>query len=138
MSLARFRLFVASSGRGSLRVGYYIDPLRVRRGLGIVVVVPVPPLVRRSLRITLWRVLPNLLTAERRDVEVAPDGAHCLVAAAVDEVRAEHLVAVVDEHVVPVPLIDAEVRVEGVGDGVPRHLPPHPRLHARDVRLRRT
>src|SRR5215467_88364 len=58
--LARFRLCVAPSDGSSLRVRYDIDPLRVRRGLGIVVVVPVPPLVRWSLRITIWRVLPRL------------------------------------------------------------------------------
>src|SRR2546430_6256030 len=83
--LARFRLCVALSEGGFSSVGH-LDPLRVRRGLGVVVVVPVPPLVRRGLGITLWRVLPSLLTAERRDVEVAPGGPHRLVAAAVDEV----------------------------------------------------
>src|SRR5713226_6961108 len=71
LSLARFRLFSAPSGGGFLRVSYYIDLLRVRRGLGVVVVVPVPPLVRRGLVVLLWRVLPSLLTAERCDVEVA-------------------------------------------------------------------
>src|SRR5215510_13195474 len=93
-SLARFRLFLAPSQGGSLRVGYDIDPLRVRRGLGVVVVVPVPPLVRWGLGVTLWRVLPSLLTAERRDVEVVPGAPHLLVAAVVDEVGAEHLVAI--------------------------------------------
>src|SRR5262245_54919171 len=136
-SLVQFRLFVAPSGGGSLMVVYVIDPLRVRRGLGVVVVVPAPPLVRRGLGITLWRVFPCLLTAERRDVEVAPSGPHRLVAAAVDEVCAEHPLAVAEEYAVAVPFIDAEVRVEAVGDGVPRHLPAHPRLQARDVRLRR-
>src|SRR6266576_7262990 len=71
LTLASFRLCVPLSG-GFLRVGYDIDPLRVRRGLGVVVVVPVPPLVRRGLGVTLGRVLPSLLPAERRDVEVAP------------------------------------------------------------------
>src|SRR5258708_4857704 len=132
---ARFRLFGAPSG-GGLRVGYYVDPLRVRRGLGVVVVVPIPPLVRRGLGVTLRRSLPGFLAAERSDVEVAPDGAHRFVAAAVDEVGAENLLAVAEEHVVAVPLIDPEVRVEAVGDGVPGHLPAHPRLQARDVRLR--
>src|SRR6202011_4604959 len=107
------------SGGGSFRVGCYIDPLRVRRGLGVVVVVPVPPLVRRGLGVTLRRVLPSLLTAERRDVEVAPGGPHRLVAAVVNEVGAEHPLAVADECIVAVPFIDAEVRVEAVGDGVP-------------------
>src|SRR6266704_5291953 len=111
-SLARFLIFLAPSGGGSLRVGYDIDPLRVRRGLGVVVVVPVPPLVRRGLGVTLWRVLPSLLTAERRDIEVAPGGPHRLVAAAVDEVCAEQALTVAEEHVVAVPFVDAEVRVE--------------------------
>src|SRR5262249_61409492 len=70
-SLARF-LFVAPSQGSSLRVGYDIDPLRVRRRLGVVVVVPVPPLIRRGLGVTLWGVLPSLLTAGRAAVAVAP------------------------------------------------------------------
>src|SRR5580692_328136 len=80
-SLARFLLFVAPSGGGAFRIGYYVDPFRVRRGLGVIVVVPVPPLVRCSLGITLRRVLPSLLSAERREVEIAPDAPHRLVAA---------------------------------------------------------
>src|SRR6266849_9962222 len=115
-SLARFRPCVAPSGGGSFRVGYDIDPLRVRRGLGLVVVVPVPPLVCRGLGVTLWRVLPELLTAERRHIEVAPGGSHRLVAAAVDEVCAEHPLAVADECIVAVPLVDAEIHIEAVGD----------------------
>src|SRR5260221_12611172 len=48
LSLDRVRLcFVLSEG-GFASVGY-LDPLRVRRGIGAVVVVPVPPLVRRGL-----------------------------------------------------------------------------------------
>src|SRR5580692_13043362 len=78
-SLARFRLGVALSEGGFSSVGH-LDPLPVRRGFGVVVVVPVPPLVRRGLGVTLRRVLPSLLTGERRDVEVAPGGAHRLVA----------------------------------------------------------
>src|SRR5919108_5749228 len=98
-SLARFRLCVAlSKGRFS-GVGN-LDPLRVRRGLGGIVVVPVPPFVRLGLGITLWRVLPSLLTAQRRDVEIAPDGTHGLVAAVIDEVSAEHSLAIAEEHVV--------------------------------------
>src|SRR5438105_2349716 len=54
-----------------------------------------------------------------------------------DDSGREHPLAVAEEHVVAVPFIDAEVRVEAVGDGVPGHLPAHPRLQARDVRLRR-
>src|SRR6267143_320692 len=135
-SLARFRPCVALSEGGFSSVGH-LDPLRVRRGLGLVVVVPVPPLVRRGLGVTLWRVLPGLLTTERRHIEVAPGGSHRLVAAAVDEVCAEHPLAVADECIVAVPLVDAEVQIEAVGDGVPRHLPAHACLQARDVRLLR-
>src|SRR5258708_17026359 len=79
-SLARFRPCVALLEGGFSSVGH-LDPLRVRRGLGLVVVVPVPPLVRRGLGVTLWRVLPGLLTTERRHIEVAPAGSHRLVAA---------------------------------------------------------
>src|SRR5215813_10980683 len=132
-----FRLCVALSEGGFSSIGH-LNPLRVRRGLGIVVVVPVPPLVRRGLGVTLWRVLPSLLTAERRDIEVAPCGPHRLVAAVVDEVCAEHLVAVADECIVAVPLVHAEVNVEAVCDGVPRHLPTHSRLQALDILLWRT
>src|SRR5215467_750041 len=124
-SSARFRLFLAPSGSGSLGVSDYVDPLRVRRGLSVVVVVPVPPLVWRGLRITFWRVFPSLLTTERREVEVAPNRPHRLVAAIIDEVCTKHFVAVAEEHVVAVPLIDAEIFVESVGDGVPGHLPAH-------------
>src|SRR5262249_48249836 len=76
---ACFLLCVALSEGGCSDVGL-LHPLRVRRVLGIVVVVPVPPLVRRALGVTLWRVLPSLLTAERCDIEIAPDGPHRLVA----------------------------------------------------------
>src|SRR6476659_9599707 len=124
-------LCVALSEGGFSSVGH-LNPVRVRRGLGVVIVMPVPPLVRRALGVTLWRVLPSLLTAERRDIEVAPGGPHRLVAAAVDEVCAEHPLAVAEEYVVAVPFSDAEVRVETIGDGVPGHLPFHPRLQARD------
>src|SRR5204863_2795002 len=100
-------------------------------------VVPDPPLVRRGLWITLRRVLPLLLAPERSDIEVVPGIPHLLVAAVVDEVGAEHAVAVADERVRAVPLVHAEVGVEVVRDGVPGHLPAHPRLHSLDVRLRR-
>src|ERR1035438_6670396 len=115
-----FLLCCALSG-GFLRVGCYVDPLHVRRGFGFVVVVPVPPLVWRGLGGTLWRILPSLLTAERRKVEVAPGGPHRLVAAVVDEVGAEHPLAVAEEHVVAVPFINAEVFVEAVGDRSEEH-----------------
>src|SRR5712671_7638124 len=132
-----FRLCVVPSRGGSLRVGYDIDPLRVRGGFGPVIVVPVPPLVRRSLGIALRRVLPLLLAPERSYVKVAPGAAHCLVAAVVDEVGAKYTLGVAEERVRAVPLVHAEVGVEAVRDGVPRHLPAHPRLHACDVSLRR-
>src|SRR5688572_15595078 len=99
---------------------------------------PVPPLIGRGLRIALGRVLPRLLPAQRSDVEVVPNGSHRLVATIVDEVGAENPVAVADEHVVAVPLVHAEVCVEAVGDGVPRHFPAHPRLQPRYVSLRRS
>src|ERR1700757_1372080 len=92
-------LCVALSEGGFSSVGH-LDPLHVRRGLGVVVVVPVPPLVRRSLGVALRRVLPDLLSAERRDIQIAPGGPHRLVAAVVDEVGAEHLVIVADECIV--------------------------------------
>src|SRR3954451_11533804 len=108
---------------------------RRRRAVGVVVV---PPLVRRRLRVAVGRVLPALLAAERGDVEVGPRAAHRLVAAVVDEVGAEDLVALTDERVRAVPLVDAEVAVEVVGDRVPGDLlPAHARLPAGDVRLGR-
>src|SRR5262245_17892434 len=121
---SRFRLCIALSecGFSSIR---YLDPLRVRRGLGIVIVVPVPPLVRLRLRVTLRRVFPLLLASERRDVEVIPGAPHLLVATAVDEIRAEHVGAVADEGIRAVPLVDAEINVEAVRDAVPGHLPLH-------------
>src|SRR5712675_1184423 len=111
------------------------DPFRVGRGVGDVTLVPVPPFVRPALGVACRRVLPLLLTPERRHVEVVPDGAHRLVAAAVDEVGAEDALAVTDERVVAVPFIHPEVGVKTVGDGVPGDFPAHPRLQARDVGL---
>src|SRR6185312_7782190 len=116
----------------------HLFPFPVGRSLRAIVIVPVPPLIRRALRVTLGRVLPNLLPPERRNVEVAPDGSHCLVAAPVDEIGAEDLPAIAKEHVVTVVFVHAEVHIEAVGDGVPGHLPVHTRLETRDVRLRRT
>src|SRR5690348_3236760 len=75
----------------------------------------VPLLVRRSLGVTVWRVLRSLLPAERCDVEVAPGAAHRFVSAVVKEICAEHLVAVAEKHVVAVPLIDTEFLVEETG-----------------------
>src|SRR5262245_4332126 len=81
-----------------------IDDARPLRCLGVVVcVVPVPPLVRRRLRVALRRILPFLLAPERRDVEIVPGAPHLLVAAVVDEVGAEDLVLVTDERVRAVP-----------------------------------
>src|SRR5437868_13923842 len=100
-------------------------------------VVPDPPLVRRSLGVALRRVLPLLLAPERSDVEVVPSVPHLLIATVVDEVGAEYVVAIADKRVRAVPLIHAEVFVEVVRYGVPRHLPSHPRFPARDVVLRR-
>src|SRR5260370_38759493 len=91
--------------KGGLTGIRHLDPLRVGRSVGDVTLVPVPPFVRSALGVALRRVLPRLLTPERRHVEVAPGGAHRLVAAAVDEVGAEHALAVADECVVAVPLI---------------------------------
>src|SRR5262249_54966622 len=106
---------------------HLLDPLLGRRG--VVFVVPVPPLIRLGLRVALGRVFPHLLPSERRDVEVAPGAAHRLVAATIDEISAKYLsVVILDECVCAVPFIDAEVGVKAVRDGVPRHLPTHPRL----------
>src|SRR5437763_16760943 len=93
--------------------------LPLRRAGAAVFVVPVPPLVRRRLRIALRRVLPLLLAPECCDVEVAPSAPHGLVAAAVDEVGAEDAVTVSDERVRPVPLVHPEVGVEAIGQRVP-------------------
>src|SRR5689334_19286828 len=49
------------------------------------------PRIKAESAVTLWRVLPSILADERRDIEVAPDTAHGLVDAVVDEVYAEHL-----------------------------------------------
>src|SRR4029077_149356 len=92
----------------------------------VVLVVPPPPLVRWRLRVGRRRVLPFLLTPEGSDVEVVPSGPHLFVTAVVNEVGAEHAVAVAYERVGTVPLIHAEVLVEAVRDRVPRNeLPTH-------------
>src|ERR1700746_3416935 len=97
---------------------YHFDPARIGRGVGGVLVVPVPPLVRWSLGVALRRILPLLLAPERGHVKVAPSAPHRLVAAIADEVGAEHIVAIADECVRAVPFIYSEVGVEAVGDGV--------------------
>src|SRR5689334_10202301 len=92
-------------------------------------VVVAPPLVRRRLRVTLGRVLPRLLPAERGDVEVRPGPTHRLVTARVDEVGAEDVAVVVaDERVRAVPLVDTMVAVEVVEHREPRDVPSHARL----------
>src|SRR5215213_4282204 len=96
---------------------------------------PVPPFVRRRLRITLRRVFPLLLPPERSYVEVVPSVPHLLIAAIIDEVGSKNPLAVADECIRAVPLVHAKVFVEAVCNGVPRHLPPHRCLHALDVRL---
>src|SRR5258707_8927727 len=111
--------------KGGLSGVGHLDPLWVGRGLGDVEVVPVPPLIWSALGVALRRILPRLLTPERRHVEVAPGGAHRLVAAAIDEVGAEHALAVADERVVAVPFIHPEVGVEAVRDSVPGDFPAH-------------
>src|ERR1700720_1429144 len=60
-------------------------PLVGRSGVAVFVV-PVPPFVRRSLRVALGRVFPLLLAPERSHIEVAPGAPERLVAAVVDEV----------------------------------------------------
>src|SRR6516225_2586848 len=128
---------VGAAAKCSLSGVRHLHPFGVRRGIGDVTLVPVPPLIGAALRIALWRVLPRFLTPERRYIEVAPDSSHRLVAAAVDEVGAEHALAVANERVVAVPFIHAEVCVEAVGDGVPRDLlPTHSCLQTRNLGLR--
>src|SRR5205823_7258607 len=116
------------SSRGAVGFGVGLGSAELHQAGSILIrrvwfVVPDPPLVRRSLRIALRRVLPFLLAPERRDVEVVPSVSHLLVAAVIDEVGAEHAVAVADERVRSVPLVHAEVLVEVARYGVPRHFP---------------
>src|SRR5262245_34434576 len=86
---ALFAMFISFSlpkrAHASTILSCPIDDVRpLRRRGAAVFVVPVPPLVRRSLRIALRRVLPLFLAPERRDVEVVPSAPHLLVAAVVD------------------------------------------------------
>jgi hypothetical protein len=97
-----------------------------------------PTFVWLRLRIALGRVLPKLLTAKSRHIEIAPGRTHRLIAAPVDEISAEDPFAVLNEGVMAVPLIDAKIDIEAVSDRVPGDpLPPHARLQARNVPLRR-
>src|SRR4051812_45973225 len=66
---------------------------------GAVLVVVIPPAVRRALRPARRRVLPFLLAAQRRAVEEAPDGADRLDPAAPGPVGLEGPVAVAQEDV---------------------------------------
>src|SRR5271163_3300633 len=131
------RLICLALSKGGLSGVGDFDPPGGGGRLRLVVVMPVPPLVWRRLRVTLGGILPDLLSAERGQVEVAPDRPHRLVGAVVDEIGAKHAVLVADEHVVAVPFADAEIGVEAIGDAIPRHLPAHPRLQPRDVFQRR-
>src|ERR1700722_10673744 len=103
----------------------------------VVLVVPVPPVVRRGLRIALGRVFPLFLASERGHVEVAPGAPEGLVTTVVEEVGTEYLVAVADERIRAVVFVDAEVDVPIAGHRVPRLRPAHPCLQARDIWLRR-
>src|SRR5260221_3934525 len=128
---SRARAPRAALGVGEARTGRLVD------GRLVVLVVEVPPQIGLGLRVALGRVLPLLLAAERGDVEIGPGAAQRLVAALVDEVRAEDPVVVIAvEGVGAVPLVNAEVGVEVVGDRVPGNVPAHPRLPALDVDLR--
>src|SRR5215218_2761938 len=107
-----------------------------RRRLRAVLVMPVPPLIGRGLRIPLRRVFPFLLAPKGGHVEEAPGIHEHFVAAVVDEVGAVDMTVVVaDERVGAMPFVDAEVFVKVVGDREPRYLPTHPRLHPLDVGL---
>lgn len=57
MASGRFSL----SGGGFSNIGH-LDPLRVRRGIGIVAVVPVPPLIRRFVLVHASLLFPFVLT----------------------------------------------------------------------------
>src|SRR6201996_8140568 len=94
--------------RGLAGVGDF-HPFRIRRGIGNGTVVPVPPFVGALLRITLSRFFPDLLSSQRSLLVIAPDRVHRLVAAAVDQIVAEHPGPVAEKGVVSVPLIDAEI-----------------------------
>src|SRR5205823_7477862 len=118
-SLGRRRVAALRVGLGDTEL-HQAGSIFIRRAW---FVVPDPPLVRRSLRVALRRILPLLLAPERSDVEVVPSVSHLLVAAVVDEVGTEHAVAVADERVRAVPLVHSKVLVEVVRYGVPRHLP---------------
>src|SRR5918995_779848 len=107
-----------------------LGPLLPRAGLRAEFVVQPPPPIRRGLRIALGRVLPLLLAAKRGDIQVVPRAPHLLIAATRDEVGAEDAIAacarmgIANEGARAVPLVDAEVGVEVVGDRVPGDVLP--------------
>src|SRR5262249_33786684 len=88
------------------------------------------------LRIALGGVLPLLLATKGSDVQIGPGAPHRLVAAAVDEVGTEDPIAIANEGVRPVPIVHAEVCIEGVRERVPGNAPAHTLLQALDVSLR--
>jgi hypothetical protein len=105
---------------------------------------------RRGRRVSLGRVLPRLLAAERRQVEEGPDAAERLDAAAGGEVRAIDLLAVAKEHAQAERLAvlilarsrtlgaDAKGVVEGaLKQGEPRDGPSHALAVGLDPRDRR-
>ncbi len=101
----------------------------------VVLVVKPIPLMRRSLWVAFRRVLPLLLSAERGDVEQAPDVAEGLDRATGGEVGMEDIFVIVDKHVESEPLCDPEVLGNVVMRGEPGEVPTHPRLESLDVRL---
>ena len=46
--------------------------------------------------------------------KIAPDRAHCPIAAAIDEASTAHLVAVTDKRIVTAPFVHTEVAVKAV------------------------
>src|SRR6185437_1422140 len=93
-----------------------------------VLVVAAPPAIGRRLRPAGRRVLPALLTAERRQVEQAPQIAQRLDAAVAGEVGPEDVVAVAQEDAQAEHLAfgggAAEIAVEvACRRGHPRHRP---------------
>src|SRR5207247_2626627 len=124
-------------------------PRRVRDELAVVFVVAAPPLVRLRLRVPRGRVLPDLLAAERGQVEEGPHAAESLDAARRCEVRAIDVLAVAHEDAEAKRLAvlvdallrrlrpDAEVDIEvALERGIPRDRPVHPLSVHLDLRHR--
>src|SRR4051812_22524948 len=93
------RAFVLISERRLTHIRH-LDPLGVGCRAGLVIAVPIPPLVCLCLGIAFRRVLPDLLPPEWGDVEIAPRGAQGFVTAVVGEIGAENPVAVAEEDIV--------------------------------------